>query len=120
MPLGALHALTGLTQLERLTLDLTHCRRLTTADLTALLALLCRAMPSLSSAVVTTYATDLDAGACAQGVRQLLGRWGVRPPTIEITNAFDSDSDSDSDGSDGSGDSESSYSDDSDTDSEGY
>ncbi len=101
MSLGALHALAGLQQLERLTLDLTHCRSLTTDDLTATLALLCRAMPSLSSTEVRTDSVELDADVCVQSVREQLSRWGTRPPWIQIADASADDSDSeDSDSED--------------------
>ncbi len=86
-------------QLERLTLDLTYCLSLHTDDLTASLALLCRAIPSLSVVEVTTDSVQLNAGACVQSAGQLLARWGIIPaPVIRVTDAGGSDG-SDSDGS---------------------
>lgn len=103
MPLCALHALTGLQQLERLDLDLTDCLRLTTDDLTATLALLFRGIPSLRSAEVTTNSDEMDSGVCVQGVQEQLARWGINPaPMIWVSDnndmeRYDSDMDSDDD-----------------------
>ncbi len=84
VPPSALHALTGLQQLETLTLDLKHCAHLTTDGLAATLCLLCRGVRTLREVTVMTKSELLDADACVDAVVEQLEAWEVAAPRIEI------------------------------------
>lgn len=99
LPLGALPALTGLQELQRLDLDLHHLDQLTTEELTHVLCLLCREISTLEGIEIYTESSAVDVGKCKKAVRAQLEAWGMSNSTkLTITTACEVDDD-DMDGS---------------------
>ncbi len=96
LPLGALHALTGLQELQELQLDLTHLDQLTTEELAHVLCVLCREISTLEAVEVATESSAVDVGKCEGAVRAQLAAWGIsssRSAQLTITNECEADDD---------------------------